>query len=248
MLYRVFDLKVTHPAPGWLLNDDKTYTHEFLTQNEVILEKGKLRRASIDELEGNGLADLMPTFTTKRGGEMPAPCDIRKLGFPQSEAFPAGTPAYDRCTEYRKLTRDSLRTARKVALCFVDVLCRRRAQPPLHIFLQMLCFYKRWRGEKVLAEWVTKKYTRRYHECGRYLVGWVGDVLMYGAAEQDLLELLTDSDGNVGDTFTHLADNLPECMQYLNLVRDCCVAFALPLPHSSILHWPANSTVKRAAA
>lgn len=64
------------------------------------------------------------------------------------------------------------------------------------------------------------------------------------AAERDLLDLLTDRDGKLNEDFTHTAGNLPECTQYLNLVRDCCVAFALPLPQGSILRWPANTTVK----
>ena len=33
---------------------------------------------------------------------------------------------------------------------------------------------------------------------------------------------MTDADGIFSKTFAHVADNLPECMQYVEFVRACC--------------------------
>lgn len=239
MLYKVFDLKNTHPAPGWLLYDNRTYTHEFLGQGDILLKKGRLRPALIQDLEEAGLLDLLPTFGPESGGEMPPPCKIRDLGFPVSKSVPAGTTVYDGCVEYEKLTKYLLETARKVALCFVDV---GGGEPPLPFFLLMLSFRKRWREEEVSIDWIKEKYSSK-PSGSRKSIERLSLVLII-CTGSDLVDVLTDSGGNLNDTFTHTADNLPECMQYLNLVRDCCVAFALPVPRGSILRWPDGATVK----
>lgn len=41
----------------------------------------------------------------------------------------------------------------------------------------------------------------------------------------DVLDLYTDEDGCVLDGFTTVANNLPGCMQYIDLVRDCIEVF-----------------------
>ena len=41
-----------------------------------------------------------------------------------------------------------------------------------------------------------------------------------------MLDLYTDQNGNVLPDFTKAANNLPGCMQYISLVRDCIELFA----------------------
>lgn len=51
-----------------------------------------------------------------------------------------------------------------------------------------------------------------------------------------MLDVISDRNGGLSQTPTHVADNLPEIMQYLNLVRGCCSIFLLPaLPPNVIV-------------
>lgn len=157
VLYDVLDLKNNHPGANWLMEDDRTYTHERIGQGEITLKKDNFRPASIDELEEHGLLELLPTPDEL----MPPPYVFRECGFPAS-GLHAGSTMYDACQTYEKLTERLLNIAREVALCFVDESCGSTQEPPLHIFLQMLSFHKRWREEKVFMDWIKERYTSKH--------------------------------------------------------------------------------------
>jgi hypothetical protein len=58
---------------------------------------------------------------------------------------------------------------------------------------------------------------------------------------QEVLELYTDSNGQLLPGFTNVADNLPNYKQYLDLIRDCITVFRLPkLPKNQIEMVPAR--------
>lgn len=64
----------------------------------------------------------------------------------------------------------------------------------------------------------------------------VGSTLTVPAA--DVKDLYTTNDGSVLPAFTHVAANLPEVFQYLDLVRDAGSAFGLPaLPDNVVEHF-----------
>lgn len=159
VLYAVLELNDKHPAATYRLEDDSMFTHELLARGVIVLKRNNVRPADIEELLDQGLRKLLPRFTMKKSGKMPSPSGIRELGFPRSAVCSAGSTTYEQCRRCVLLSQDQLETARSVALCFLDEPHDSGKEPPLHIFLQMLCFKKRKRGERRLADWITSKYS-----------------------------------------------------------------------------------------
>lgn len=111
---------------------------------------------------------------------------------------------------------------------FVSPNDERRAyiKAPLHGFLCFLALVKRPRRDPVFMKWIKQRYTSRYST-------------LYANLHSSNADLHTarDMTWELFDEISHVADNLPEVMQYLDLVRDACEALGVTMiPDNVIAH------------
>lgn len=192
----------------------RKFTQEYLTHHMIRIEDTRFQQAPIEKLIEDGLHDIFPAFEVPedhlRSGLYTSQVVFRKVGYPPDAAALREKQiySYDACATSTPVTVEFLGLVQKVTRNFMMIdknTDRDTVEPHLHIFLCFLTFQKRPSNDSVLAEWLLAHYTKA-----------------------DVTDLYGDDEGGVRPGFTHVADNLPGVMQYLDLIRDACAVFGLP--------------------
>ncbi|EMC94798.1 hypothetical protein BAUCODRAFT_25913 [Baudoinia panamericana UAMH 10762] len=213
----------------------RKFTQEYLSHHTIIVKDTRFQQASIEKLIKDGLYDIFPAFRVpqdhQRVGLYTGQVVLRKAGYaPNPDSLPPKLKrriySYRYSADTTPCTEDLLKLVQKVTRNFMA----RATEPHLHIFPSFLTFQKRLDDDPVLIDWLRNHYTAL-----------------------DVQDLYADGEGGVRTGFTHVANNLPGVMQYLDLVRTACTAFGLPaLPPNKVHrsnpttdHWYADEDAKQ---
>ncbi|KAF2773675.1 hypothetical protein EJ03DRAFT_347646 [Teratosphaeria nubilosa] len=179
-------------------------------------------QARIEILIRDGLFDIFPAFEVARNrvraGLYTSQVVFRKIGFFPNEKDAKKKKliySYENCSAVMPITNELLEKVKKVTLNFMldDEMEMESKEPHIHAFITFLCFEKRPRKDPNFMTWIKSQYKA-----------------------SDVIDLFDDGAGGIQPGFTHVANNLPDVMQYLDLVRDACDAFGLAQLPDNVVH------------
>ncbi|KAH9845936.1 hypothetical protein Tdes44962_MAKER00147 [Teratosphaeria destructans] len=200
----------------------RKFTQEYLSHHTVRLDDTRFQQARIEILIRDGLFDIFPAFEVDRdrirAGLYTSQVVFRKIGFPPTDEDAKKKKliySYGNCSVVKPITNDLLEKVKKVTLNFMldNGTSFVNAEPHLHAFLTFLCFEKRPRKDPTFIAWI-----KAHYKAG------------------DVIDLFDDGAGGVQPGFTDVANNLPDVMQFLDLVRDACDAFGLAQLPDNVVH------------
>ncbi|KAK3711355.1 hypothetical protein LTR37_009735 [Vermiconidia calcicola] len=202
----------------------RKFTQEFLSHGTIKVEDVRFKEAPIEDLIADGLFGIFPELRAptqhKRAGLYTGQVVSRKAGYPSTSGnrTSAGHQhlySYTSCSRAVPSTLELLEVVQKLARNSMNVppgRSRDAVEPHLHIFLCWLSLHKRLVGDPIFLAWIKEHYK-----------------------PADVIDLYDDGHGGVQPRFIHVASNLPGVMQYIDLTRDCCSAFGLPVLPATVV-------------
>ncbi|KAK5175167.1 uncharacterized protein LTR77_000304 [Saxophila tyrrhenica] len=222
-LYRIFQI---HHNPGWTVYHRKKlrprmFTQELLSHGVVRVQDSRFKPARIKDLIRDGLLDVFPELYMPSGGHRRTPLYEGQVAF-RRQCFPAKHKdcsgddeqllySYGNCARGFIFTVDELIKVQTLVRNFMKAPSGyvpgvdQAIESHLHIFLDFLAAKKRPKEHPIFLAWIKEHYSAA-----------------------NVLDLYSGDDGNILPKFTHVASNLPQRMQYLDLVRDAGAVFGLP--------------------
>jgi hypothetical protein len=180
----------------------KFFTHEILSHGELEDSTHAIAHVNLETLVENGLFDLVSSL--RLNGYFK-----RSNLYESCTAFRAESFS---CTRPRMLTREDLALCVRLAGLFK---LPADTKPPLHCLLYFLSLHKRDPADEVLRQHIRANYTGE-------------PLLTLAHINFTKIHVAQDVSEGIYPNMEHVADNLPDVVQYVALVRAAAEIFNMP--------------------